>query len=213
MRLNLSEEIVLNSVSEDFYRPKTAVDRSEITRFEKIYTDIYPSIAEGTRFLANSIATQIKKKACEGKYYVLAAGTGLSLTPVYEELIRLHKEEGLSFKNVVVFNAYEYFPLNEKSNYKSIAQLRKKFIDHVDIDLQNVFTPDGTIPQEQVQESCRLYEQRIKTFGGLDAALLGIGRSGNIACNEPGSSLASTCLLYTSPSPRDLSTSRMPSSA
>lgn len=195
MRLNLSEEIVLNSVSEDFYRPKTAVDRSEITRFEKIYTDIYPSIAEGTRFLANSIAIQIKKKACEGKYYVLAAGTGLSLTPVYEELIRLHKEEGLSFKNVVVFNAYEYFPLNEKSNYKSITQLRKKFIDHVDIDLQNVFTPDGTIPQEQVQESCRLYEQRIKTFGGLDAALLGIGRSGNIACNEPGSSLASTSRL------------------
>lgn len=195
MRLNLSEKIVLNNVPEDFYRPKTAVDRSEITRFEKIYTEIYPSSAEGTRFLAESIASQIKVKASEGKFYVLAAGTGLSLTPVYEELIRMHKEEGLSFKNVVVFNAYEYFPLNENSNYKSITQLRKNFLDHVDVEAQNVFTPDGTISQEQVQEACRLYEQRIQTFGGLDAALLGIGRSGNIACNEPGSGITSTSRL------------------
>ena len=122
---------------------------------------------------------------------MLGLGTGTSLTPVYEELIRLHKEEGVSFQNVVVFNAYEYFPLAKDAQQSAIRQLHERFLDHVDIDSKNVFSPDGTIEQDQVQQHCRLYEQRIKSFGGIDVMLLGIGRMGNIATNEPGSSLNS----------------------
>ncbi|MBF1074173.1 MAG: glucosamine-6-phosphate deaminase, partial [Prevotellaceae bacterium] len=150
-----------------------------------------PTIEEGARHIANDIEKDIKARSTEGKFYVIALGTGTSLTPVFNELVRRHKEEGLSFKNVVVFNGYEYFPLTAKNSNSCLKQLKERFLDKVDIEQQNIFTPDGTISQDAVQESCRLYEQRIQTFGGLDAALFGIGRNGNIAVNEPGSSLAS----------------------
>ena len=96
---------------------------------------------------------------------------------------------------MAVFNAYEYFPLSAESNNRVSIRLKRRFLNHVDVDAQNVFTPDGTISQEAVQDYCRLYEQRIKTFGGIDIMLLGIGRIGNIATNEPGSSLTSTSRL------------------
>ena len=95
----------------------------------------------------------------------------------------------------MVFNAYEYFPLNPDSKNSSLNQLKDRFLAHVDIDAQNVFSPDGTISQDAVQEYCRLYEQRIATFGGIDVCLLGIGRIGNIATNEPGSGIASSSRL------------------
>lgn len=195
MKLNLSSQIVLNKVPVEFYQPKTAIDRSEITRCEKISTDIFATIDEGARNIADCIELEIRSKQREGKYCVLGLGTGLSLMPIFQELIRKHKEEKLSFKNVVVFNAYEYFPLVAESNISSINQLKKRFLDHVDIDYQNVFSLDGTISQDAVQDYCRLYEQRINTFGGIDVMLLGIGRIGNIATNEPGSSLTSTSRL------------------
>ena len=181
MNLNLSSQIVLNQVPEEFYNPKTAVDRSEITRNEKIETDIYPKVDEGASAIANAIVKEIKAKQQLGKYCVLGLGTGQSLTPVYDELIRLHNEEKVSFKNVVVFNAYEYFPLKADSAISSIHQLRERFLDKVDIPAQNIYTLDGSIAQDEVQQLCRLYEERIQTFGGIDIMLLGIGRIGNIA--------------------------------
>lgn len=195
MKLNLSSEIVLNKVPSEFYQPDTAVKRSEITRFEKIPTDIFPSIDAGAKRIADSIETEIKTKQREGRFCVIGMGTGLSLTPVFEELIRRHQEEKLSFNNVVAFNAYEYFPSTQENKNKSINQLKERFLNHVDIDPQNIFTPNGDIEQDAIQEQCRLYEQRIKSFGGMDIALLGIGRMGNIASNEPGSGLTSTSRL------------------
>lgn len=195
MKLNLSSKIVLNKISPEFYQPDTAVKRSEITRFEKITTDIFPSIDEGVRHIADQIETEIRSRQREGRFCVIGMGTGASLVPVYDELIRRHREEKLSFKNVVAFNAYEYFPLLPDTKNRSIKQLREYFLDHIDIDQQNIFSPDGTIEQDAVQEHCRLYEQRINTFGGLDIMLLGIGRMGNIASNEPGSSLTSVSRL------------------
>ena len=191
MRLNLSSQIVLNKVPEEFYRPRTAVDRSEITRMEKLPTDIYPKTEDGVKEVAKAVVEEVQQQRRDGEYCVLGLGTGTSLTPVYEELIRLHKEEGVSFQNVVVFNAYEYFPLAKDAQQSAIRQLHERFLNHVDIDSKNVFSPDGTIEQDQVQQHCRLYEQRIKSFGGIDVMLLGIGRMGNIATNEPGSSLNS----------------------
>ena len=192
MKLNLSSQIVLNKIPVEIYQPQNAVDRSELTRYEKIVTDIFPKAEEGASHIADQIEAEIKARQREGKYCVLGLGTGLSLTPVYKELIKRHKAGSLSFSNVVVFNAYEYFPLTDTTKNSSIRQLRARLLDHVDIPAQNIFSFDGTIEQDKVQESCRLYEQRIESFGGIDIMLLGVGRVGNIATNEPGSGITST---------------------
>ena len=195
MRLNLSSQIVLNKVPVEFYKPKTTVEYSEISRMEKIHTDIFASMNEGVAHVADGIEAGIKAAQHEGKFYVMALGTGSSLTPVYEELIRRYEEKKLSFRNVVVFNSYEYYPLQKESSIRCINQLKERFLDHVDISEQNIFSLDGFVAQNAVQDCCRLYEQRIKTFGGLDVALLGIGRMGNIAANEPGSGIQSVTRL------------------
>lgn len=195
LKLNLSSQIVLNKVPEQFYHPRTAVEKSELTRAEKIPTSIFPKAEEGASYIAQRIENEIRQKQQAGQYCVLGLGTGNSLTPVFNELIRLHKEDGLSFANVVVFNAYEYFPLAKDAANSSINQLKRRFLDHIDINPQNVFSFDGNIAQDRVQESCRLFEQRIQSFGGIDVMLLGIGRIGNIATNEPGSGLTSSSRL------------------
>ena len=195
MKLNLSSKIVLNQIPEEFYRPATAIERSEITRFEKVPTDIFPTIEEGAVDIADQLEADIKKREQEGRKFVMGVGSGSSLTPIFQELIRRHEAGRLSFGNVVVFNAYEYFPLNAENVNRSINQLKERFLNHVDIEAENIFTPDGTLAQDDVQEHCRQYEQHIKEQGGLDVILLGIGRMGNIATNEPGSSLTSASRL------------------
>ena len=195
MKLNLSSQIVLNQIPEEFYRPATAIERSEITRFEKVPTDIFPTIEEGTIDIANQLEADIKKREQEGRKYVMSIGSGSSLTPIFQELIKRHQAGKLSFKNVVIFNAYEYFPLSVENVNRSINQLKERFLNHIDIEAENIYTPDGTIIQDDVQEHCRQYEQSIKELGGLDVILLGIGRMGNIATNEPGSSITSASRL------------------
>jgi len=195
MKLNLSSQIVLNQIPEEFYRPATAIERSEITRFEKVPTDIFPTIEEGAIDIANHLEADIKKREQEGRKYIMGVGSGSSLTPIFHELIKRHQAGKLSFKNVVVFNAYEYFPLSEENVNRGINQLKERFLNHIDIDVENIFTPDGTIAQNDVQEHCRQYEQHVKELGGLDVILLGIGRMGNIATNEPGSSITSASRL------------------
>ena len=192
MKLNLSSQIVLNKVPEQYYRPRTAVERSEITRCEKIYTDIYPKVEEAARVIADSVEKAIRQAKEAGKKCVIALGTGLSLNPVFEELIHRHKDNGLSFENVVVFNAYEYFPISADSKYSALGQLRYRLLDHVDIKEENIHTPNGAISQEDVVDHCHAYEQLIAAEGGIDIAILGIGRIGNIAANEPGSTISST---------------------
>lgn len=194
MKMNLSSSIVLNKIPEQFYRPRTAVDRSEITRNEKIITEIFAKVDEGVKLIANAIEADIKAAETAGRDCVLGLGTGQSLTPVFEELTRRH-EAGLSFANVVVFNAYEYFPLNEGSKNSSLVKLHELFLDKVDVKPENVFSFDGTIAQNMVTEHCRAYEKQIKAHGGIDILVLGIGRRGNVASNEPGSGLTSVARL------------------
>ena len=194
MKMNLSSSIVLNKIPEQFYRPRTAVDRSEITRNEKLTTEIFAKVDEGVKLIANAIEADIKAAETAGRDCVLGLGTGQSLTPVFEELIRRH-EAGLSFANVVVFNAYEYFPLNEGTKNSSLVKLHELFLDKVDVKPENVFSFDGTIAQNMVTEHCRAYEKQIKAHGGIDILVLGIGRRGNVASNEPGSGLTSVARL------------------
>ena len=115
MRTNLSSQISLNRVSTKYYKPENAVERSVLTRFEKVPTDIYETVDEGVYHIANEIAGRIRDRQREGKFFVIGAGTGTSLRPLYAELVRKHKDEGLSFRNVVVFNLYEYYPLTSES--------------------------------------------------------------------------------------------------
>ena len=195
MKTNLSSQITLNSVSPRYYRPENAFERSVLTRLEKIPTDIYESAEEGANHVAYEIAQLIRDKQKAGRFCVLALPGGNSPRNVYSALIRIHKEEGLSFRNVIIFNLYEYYPLTSDAINSNLNALKEMFLDHVDVDKQNIFSPDGTIPKDTIFEYCRLYEQRIESFGGLDAVLLGIGRVGNIGFNEPGSRLNSTTRL------------------
>lgn len=187
----MSSHIVLNNIPERFYRPRTAVEQSEMTRCEKIHTEIFPKVEDGVLLIADAVEQEIKRCTAEGRNCVLGLGTGSSLTAVYTELVRRHRECGLSFSRVTVFNAYEYFPIARDSRISSAGQLRKYLLDHVDIRPENVFSPDGGISQDEVVNHCRQYEQLIKQHGGIDIMLLGIGRMGNIATNEPGSTLTS----------------------
>lgn len=194
MRTNLSSQISLNRVSPRYYRPGNAVERSVLTRLEKIPTNIFETSEEGVVQIANEIVAKIQDRQREGKFCTIAIGTGASLRPLFTELIQKHKDEGVSFRNVVFFNLYEYYPLTEGAG-SSFSHLNKLFLSQIDIDRQNIFTMDGSIPQEAIIEHCRLYEQRIQTFGGLDMVIMGIGREGNIGMNEPGSHASSTTRL------------------
>ena len=194
MRTNLSSQISLNRVSPKYYRPETMVDRSVLTRFEKIPTNIYESMEEGSKSVAGEIVLKIQEKQRLGQFCTLALGTGASLRPLYAELVRRYQEDKVSFRNVIVFNLYEFYPLADGQR-GSFQQLKELLIDQVDIDPQNVFSPSGKVAQEAVVEHCQLYEQRIRTFGGIDIAVLGIGREGNIGMNVPGSSGSSATRL------------------
>jgi glucosamine-6-phosphate deaminase len=194
MRTNLSSQISLNRVSTKYYKPENTIERSVLTRFEKIPTNIYETAEEGVACIADEIIHKVQERQRDGKFCTIAMGTGASLRPLFAELVRRHKEEGISFRNVVVFNLYEYYPLVE-SNHSSINQVNELFLKQVDIDPQNVFTLNGSIPQDGVIEHCHLYEQRIKTYGGIDIAVMGIGREGNIGMNEPGSTATSQTRL------------------
>ena len=195
MKTNLSSQITLNRVSPRYYKPENAFEKSVLTRFEKIPTDIYESPEEGAMHVANEVAKVIREKQKAGKFCVMALPGGNTPREVYHELVRMHKEDGLSFRNVIVFSLYEYYPLAQDAITSNFNKLKEMLLDQVDIDSENVFTPSGTIAQDEIFEFCRQYEQRIQSFGGLDVVLLGIGRVGNIAFNEPGSRLNSTTRL------------------
>ncbi|MEE1964191.1 glucosamine-6-phosphate deaminase [Allomuricauda taeanensis] len=159
----------------------------EATRFEKIHNVIFDDSKEGSLQVAREISDLIRDRASKGLQCILGLATGSSPIKVYEELVRMHREEGLSFKNVVTFNLDEYHPM-EKANIQSYHYfMHQHLFDHVDIPAENVHIPDGTIPSYVVQEYCRAYEREIEKAGGLDFQLLGIGRTGHIGFNEPGS--------------------------
>ncbi len=194
MRTNLSSQISLNRVSTKYYKPENTIENSVLTRFEKIPTTIFETAEEGVMHIADEIVRKVQERQRDGKFCTIAAGAGISMRPLFAELVRRHKEEGVSFRNVVLFNLYEYYPLAEMSS-SCFSRLNALFVSQVDIDSQNVFTMSGTVPQEAVVEHCHLYEQRIKTYGGIDIAVMGIGGEGNIGMNEPGSTISSTTRL------------------
>lgn len=190
MRLDLSSQIVLDRVSPRYYRPENEFELSALVRYEKVPTQIYESSVEASLSIAKDIAQKIKNKTSSGDKFVLALPGGHSPQTIYQELIRLHKEEGLSFKNVIIFNIYEFYPLAPQSN-SNLKLLNDTFLDHIDVDYHNVYSPDGSVPKEEILNYCRAYEQTIQNVGGIDYMLLGLGRAGNIGINIAGSSMNS----------------------
>src|SRR5687768_17073766 len=154
---------------------------------ERIPVTVYSSSAMASKAVAAEIAELIRTKTARGETCVLGLATGSTPTSVYDELIRLHKEEGLSFKNVVTFNLDEYWPMNPDDLQSYQRFMREHLFDHVDIDPKNIHVPDGTIERDKVGEYCQQYEQWIKEAGGIDLQVLGIGRTGHVGFNEPGS--------------------------
>jgi glucosamine-6-phosphate deaminase len=158
---------------------------------------IYSDSEQASVAVAHQIADLIRARAAGGKPCVLGLATGSSPTRVYEELVRLHREEGLSFQNVISFNLDEYYPMPPDSLQSYVRFMREYLFHHVDIKPENVHIPDGTVPAEQVAEYCRRYEEQIQQAGGIDLQLLGIGRTGHIGFNEPGSGPASRTRMIT----------------
>ena len=164
---------------------------------ERIAVRVLERSKEINKRIASEIAALIRERADQHKNCVLGLATGSTPVGIYAELVRLHEEEGLSFKNVITFNLDEYFPMQPNELQSYVRFMREHLFDHVDIPDENVNIPDGTIPLEEVSAYCEKYEQKIKDSGGLDLQLLGIGRTGHIGFNEPGSDQSSRTRLIT----------------
>jgi glucosamine-6-phosphate deaminase len=163
----------------------------ELTRFEKIHNVIFEFSHIASIVVAQEIADLIREKSKQNSHCVLGLATGSSPIKVYEELVRMHKDEGLSFQNVISFNLDEYYPM-QKSNVQSYDYfMREHLFNHVDILPEHINIPDGMVSDEDLYQSCVDYEMKIKSVGGIDFQLLGIGRTGHIGFNEPGSHLNS----------------------
>ncbi len=166
-------------------------------QFEKIPTTIYEDAGTAAIEIAKQVRDVIVEKQQAGQPAVLGLATGSSPTRVYDELVRMHQQDGLSFSNVVAFNLDEYYPMQPEQLQSYVLYMKEYLFDHIDIDPANTHVPDGTIPIEEIGEYCAAYEERIASLGGIDLQLLGIGGTGHIGFNEPGSREQSRTRLIT----------------
>ncbi len=166
-------------------------------RFEKLHNVTFDSSFSGSEAVADEIASLIKEKQANGLPCVLGLATGSSPISVYNQLIKLHQEEGLSFKNVITFNLDEYYGLepNDINSYHFF--MHENLFDHIDIPAENINIPSGILEPKKVRDYCKAYEKKIADLGGLDFQLLGIGRTGHVGFNEPGSNINSQTRLVT----------------
>ncbi len=164
---------------------------------EKIHCHVYNHAKQVDRAIAQDIATLIRTRQAQGQNVVLGLATGSTPVGVYAELVRLHKEEGLSFRNVTTFNLDEYYPMQPNELQSYVRFMNEHLFDHIDIPADQVNIPDGTIPEDQITQFCEDYEKKIQDAGGIDIQILGIGRTGHIGFNEPGSGKESLTRLIT----------------
>jgi glucosamine-6-phosphate deaminase len=194
MRLDLSSKITLERVPKKYYKPDNDFEEYNLARYEKLPVAIYEEPKRAAKKIANEISRELKQSQKEGKQFVLGISGGTSTAPVYEELVKLHKEEGLSFKNVVIFNTYEFYPVMDFS-YSNLQMLKESFLNKIDVDPENIYSPDATVEKDLISENCEKFENNLKEKGGLDYLILGLGTKGNIGFNMPGSSLHSQTRL------------------
>ncbi|HTU23271.1 MAG TPA: glucosamine-6-phosphate deaminase [Gemmataceae bacterium] len=163
----------------------------------KVPTLVFPTSAQATRHVALMIESLIRQNNSAGRPTVLGLPTGSTPVGLYRELIHLHRDAGLDFSRVITFNLDEYFPMQPDDPQSYRRWMQETFFNHVNIPPQNINLPDGTIKAEEAEEYCHRYEQKIRRSGGIDLMLLGIGRTGHIGFNEPGSTRHSRTRLAT----------------
>jgi len=163
---------------------------------ERIPTKLFATSDEASVFVAREIADLIRQRQKEKKNCVLGLATGSTPTRVYAELVAMHKK-GLSFRNVITFNLDEYYPMQPESLQSYVRFMREHLFDLVDIPSKNINIPDGTLPKNKVAAFCKAYDKKIEACGGIDIQILGIGRTGHIGFNEPGSSERSGTRMIT----------------
>lgn len=166
-----------------------------VDSFEKIEVKIYPTVLDGSVYAAQQIASLIKQKTSKGEMVVLGMATGSTPIKMYAELVRMHREEGLSFKNVITFNLDEYYPIDKDAYQSYWSFMHRNLFNHIDIDPKNIHLPNGNAPKAEMKNYCASYEQAIEAAGGIDLQILGIGQNGHIGFNEPGSSILSKTRL------------------
>lgn len=193
MRLDLSSNITFERVPQKLYRPENDFEEYSLTRYEKVPTLIYENISRASRKVAREIVKDLQKKQQIGEKFVLGLSDGSSPVSVYEELIRMHKEEGVSFNNLVVFNTYEFYPIVDVTS--CIQSIKEVFLNQIDIDPANIYSLDATVEKDLIGDKCEEYEQKLHELGGLDFLLLGLGSKGNMALNMPGSNRNSNTRL------------------
>src|SRR6188768_2964469 len=168
-----------------------------VDSFEKIPVKIYPDLKAGSKAVAKQIADFIREKKKKKEKCVLGLSTGSTPKTLYAELVRMHKEEKLSFKNVIAFNLDQYYPISNDALQSYQRFMKVNLFNHIDIDPKNTHIPNGEIKKENIKEHCRQYEKMIEDAGGIDLQILGIGNNGHIGFNEPGSSVHSKTRLIT----------------
>lgn len=175
----------------------TSPVQTEAEQLERIRTRLYPKADMACAELAQDIATLIRSRDAAGQKTVLGLATGSTPVRLYRELIRLHREAGLSFRNVYTFNLDEYFGLSPEHPQSYFRFMQEQLFKHIDIPADHIHIPSGTVTRQQAFQHCAEYEQRIRDLGGVDLQILGIGRTGHIGFNEPGSGRDSRTRLVT----------------
>jgi glucosamine-6-phosphate deaminase len=177
--------------------PHSKLHVNYLDSFEKIPVKIFDTPLAGSSFVAQEVAHLIREKQKKGEDCVLGLATGSTPISFYNELVRLHKEEGLSFKNVITFNLDEYYPIEKDALQSYWSFMHHYLFNHIDIDPANIHIPNGQLAKEDIKKHCQKYEQLIEAVGGIDLQILGIGNNGHIGFNEPGSSIFSKTRLVT----------------
>lgn len=195
MQFDLSSKITLERIPERYYCPEDAIDKIRQTQFEKIDTEIYDDEKHGSKQIAAEIASIIKNKQAKNETCVLGLSGGSSPLNVYEELVRLHKEEGLSFSNVIVFNVTEFYPLSQLNQHNNTAIIKDNLLQKVDFNPDNFHTLIPDTNEKNIHAFCHAYDKLIAEKGGLDFVLVSVGLIGNLAYNEPGSNIGSKTRL------------------
>ncbi|MEO2013229.1 MAG: glucosamine-6-phosphate deaminase [Fuerstiella sp.] len=169
----------------------------DLSRLERLECEVFANASVAARHVATQIADLIRNRAAKQKNCVLGLATGSTPVGIYAELVKMHRDEGLSFQNVITFNLDEYYPMQPHELQSYVRFMREHLFDHIDIAEDNVHIPDGTVPAAEVGDYCRRYEEKIAEVGGIDIQLLGIGRTGHIGFNEPGSDETTRTRLIT----------------
>ncbi|MGB4415298.1 MAG: 6-phosphogluconolactonase [Paludibacter sp.] len=206
MQYDLSSKITLERTPERYFHPGDMIESLRQTRYEKLRTNIYANVNEGANSIAQKVAVLIREKEKQCEQCILGLSGGFSPLGIYDELVRMHHEENLSFADVVVFNVSEFFPVNLGEYHSNSKLIKTNLLDKVNFNPDNFHTPDATVNRSNVYDFCRHYEEQIEQCEGLDLVLVSVGLVGNIAYNEPGSQVSTLTrlMLLDNESRRDL---------